>query len=261
LARFAPRASEVLGQRAAIPFLISNRHVVWTGGACVPRFNRKSGKGLVVDLDPNHWTVHPDGDDLAAVCIHRFINRDDDKVTAASYELLITEETAKAADIGIGDEVFMLGRFINHQGREIITPAARFGNISMGPAPIRNCHLNHDQVSYAVEMRSRTGFSGAPVMVYRVRGHSLAEVPNGSEDCWGILGVNWGHILDENGENTWLNGVVPAWKVIELLEVPSLREAFERADEAVARSEGDARIVRSVTAEESESTATFNDDN
>lgn len=250
LGRPAPRASKILGHEVYIPFLVSNRHVVWDAGASVPRFNRPDGGGFVIGLDPTNWTVHPDGDDLAAVCVFGLINRVQQKITTAGYELLITEQSAKDAQIGIGDEIFMLGRFINHQGRETIKPAVRFGNISMAPAPIRNPNSQRDQISYAVEMRSRTGFSGAPVIVYRIPGAALAELPKGYEGSWGILGVNWGYILDEDGENTWLNGVVPSWRVIELLNEPTLMAAFEMAEKGAENLVDDSGATPSAAVQE-----------
>ena len=57
----------------------------------------------------------------------------------------------------------MIGRFLNHQGtKDKIVPAVRFGNISVMLELIWNSTVSKDQLSFAVEMRSRTGFSGSP---------------------------------------------------------------------------------------------------
>lgn len=231
VSRVAPRTSEALGYRASIPFLISNRHVVYDSGCSVPRFNRRDGGGKILDFGPEDWFVHPDGDDVAAVCVFPMLDRTQDEISTASFENLITEETAERSDLGVGDDVYMMGRFINHQGREAIRPAVRFGNISMTPELIWDHTHKRNQLSYAVEMRSRSGFSGSPVIVYRQEGRSLKELPEEHETGWGILGINWGHIIDENQENTWLNGVVPAWKIVEVLETPELESIFNAADE------------------------------
>ena len=89
--------------------------------------------------------------------------------------------------------------------------------------PITNPAIGKDQESFAVEMRSRTGFSGSPVMVYRT---PLSSIEDGLKyvKFTGLLGVNWGYILDEETqENTWLNGVVPAWKILEMLDMPAVK--------------------------------------
>lgn len=143
---------------------------------------------------------------------------------------LVTPEYMNTVEIGVGDEVFMIGRFINHQGQKENRASARFGSISM---MLENIWVQQDrryQESFAVEMRSRTGFSGAPVAVYRTAATTLADTKH--NDFWGILGVNWGYILDEQGENTWLNGVVPAWKVIDLLEYTNLKKQHEQHERA-----------------------------
>ncbi len=47
---------------------------------------------------------------------------------------------------------------------------------------------------------------------------------------WALLGVNWGYIHDEDGENSWLNGVVPAWKILEVLETAPLLAEHAKAE-------------------------------
>ena len=101
----------------------------------------------------------------------------------------------------------MIGRFLNHQGtKETITPAHRFGNISVMPEPIWNTCINADQLSFAVEMRSRTGFSGSVVAAYRGPNNSIFNVPAEINTFLWVIGVNWGHILErDTGENTWFS--------------------------------------------------------
>ena len=37
-------------------------------------------------------------------------------------------------------------------------------------------------------------------------------------------------------ENTWLNGVVPAWKILEMLELPELKEHHELMESRIVAS-------------------------
>jgi hypothetical protein len=121
---------------------------------------------------------------------------------------LMTQQAENTFAVGVGDETFMIGRFLNHQGdADVLLPAARFGTISMPARRIWNGQLRRDQLSFGVEMRSRTGFSGSPVFVYRTAATNPFEVKGASEKFWGLLGVNWGYILEKDtGENTWLWG-------------------------------------------------------
>lgn len=256
--RRLPKTSKVLGQPVSIPYLVSCRHVVWEAAACVARFNRHDGKGKIIDLGVEHWHVHPAGDDLAAVNIFGLITRAEERFSCADFDSLITQKAVENAHIGVGDDVFMIGRFINHQGREnAIQQSVRFGNISMAPAMIRQSGPREfDQLSWAVEMRSRSGFSGSPVIAYRVPGAALADLPEGSDNLWGVLGVDWGHIVDEKGENTWLNGVVPSWKVIELLDQGPLREHFDFTDALLAKAEESGGVVLDVAVEDADASTT-----
>ena len=219
--------------RSYVPYLISNRHVVWNAGACVVSLNRRDGNAPdVVDIDQAEWQVHPGNADLAAVCMLGRFDMATHRVAFLRDHTFLTKEFMQSADVGVGDEVFMIGRFINHQGAVHNKPAVRFGSLSMMLEPLWNNALQRDEDSFAVEMRSRTGFSGSPVVVYRTVSTVLTDVPEDHRDFHRLLGVNWGYVLDENGENTWLNGVVPAWKIDELLKVPELQR---QQDEAVAQ--------------------------
>ena len=103
--------------------------------------------------------------------------------------------------------------------------------------PIYNSATKKDELSFAVEMRSRAGFSGSPVAVYRTAATNPFNVKGGQpglkggyRDFWRLLGVNWGYVFDEKDGNSYLNGVIPAWRIRELLEVPALRKHDEYTD-------------------------------
>jgi hypothetical protein len=234
VSRKIPDSERVTGGRALyIPYLVSNRHVVFGGGASVVSINRRDGGAPdIFPLEPTDWVEHPRGDDVAVTCIYGLADSAVHKTSHISADTLLIPEAITHLQIGVGDEVFMAGRFINHQGRETNRPAARFGSISMGLEKIWVAADNRWQDSFAVEMRSRTGFSGAPVAVYRTRATVISrDIPPEKQEFWGLLGVNWGYILDEDGENTWLNGVVPAWKILETLGSPPLKDRQKKFEE------------------------------
>jgi hypothetical protein len=218
-------------------YAVTNFHVAWSAGASVLRLNRRDGRKHILDLASSDWVPHPDGDDLAVAFLSGrlggldSVDRAIDHLRFVETDRLLTEETMRRCSIGVGDDVFMIGRFLNHQGtKDTITPAVRFGSISVMPEPIWNTTINADQLSFAVEMRSRTGFSGSPVAAYRTPLNRIFNVPAEQHEFLWVIGVNWGHILEKDtGENTWLNGVIPAWKILELLEVPALRDNHDKA--------------------------------
>jgi len=226
---------EVFGKVTYAPYLVSNRHVVFEGSAVVATINKRDGgEPYVVDIDQEAWVAHPEGDDVAATSVMGRFDRVLHKVSFIKVDAFFTRERAAEMALGVGDEVFMVGRFVNLQGVDVNRPAARFGSISAGPImiPTRGPGgVIREQESYAVEMRSRTGFSGSPVCAYRTLATTLTNVPEGAKDFWGLLGVNWGYVRDEEGENTWLNGVVPAWKILDILNTPRLLEVHEAIEQ------------------------------
>jgi hypothetical protein len=234
-------SENVFGKRLSLAYLISNRHVVFDSSACVASVNRRDGGPPDIwEFDQNDWYEHPGRDDLVATCVNPHYDRAVHKCSFIPEERIITPSKIDELQIGIGDECFMIGRFYNLQGRQTNRPALRLGNISMMLERIWVHDEKRFQESFAVEMRSKEGFSGSPVIMWRKPWTWLAEdLPDDKLDFWGLLGVNWGYIYDEKKENTWLNGVVPAWKITELLDRPELR-AIHTAHEAAIQQTGGA---------------------
>jgi hypothetical protein len=219
---------ERAGRQLYIPYLVTNRHVVYAGGASVLSINRRDGgRPDIIEYEPTDWTVHPKGDDVAAICIMNDVFEHIHDISYVTVADLLRPNIL--SHTGLGEDVLMVGRFVNHQGKSINRPAVRFGNISMMLEDIWVGRDKRFQESFAVEMRSRTGFSGAPVLPYRMQYKDNMIWLHGM----GILGINWGYIFDEDGENTWLNGVVPAWKITELLDSKPMQKRHDQISEEV----------------------------
>jgi len=163
----------------------------------------------------------------------------------------ITLEKINAYKLGPGDGVFLIGRFVNHEGRDSNTPAVRFGNIAMMPGPPVERQDGSLQDSFLVDMRSISGYSGSPAFTYipapelgfrRIR---HANEPRTDIGPW-LLGVDWGHlqrledVVDRNGgkhpdglcvsSNTGMAGIVPAWKLYDLLYSEGLQAERKELD-------------------------------
>src|SRR5690606_32765811 len=88
------------------------------------------------------------------------------------------------------------------------------------------------QESFLIEARSLSGFSGSPVFLYvppfspRFKTGGFEPDDHGfrSEVSTGLLGVDWGsfRLGDEVSPNTGIMGVVPVWKLDELLDHPEV---------------------------------------
>ena len=174
-------------------YCVTNKHVVVEMASPVVRLNTTDGGYDLIELNPEDWVYHRDGDDLAA-CPFGFENPTYYKYSMLHPALFITEEVIERHNIGVGDEVYMVGRFVNHQGQQQNTPVVRFGNISMAkPQPIRN-EWGLLQESFLIETRSLGGFSGSPVFVYSTPFSYYPALYGEREHGTWLLGVNWGHM-------------------------------------------------------------------
>jgi trypsin-like peptidase len=239
-------------------YAVTNYHVVYDSNSPVLRLHRRDGKLSILDLKKEDWVPHPDGEDLAIAYISENTDLSDtlQNVKFVTTSQFLTPEIIKSHDIGLGDDVFMVGRFLNHQGtKDALAPAVRQGSICMMTQPLWNSVTNNDAPSFSVEMRSRTGFSGSPVVVYRNSLTAPISAPSVEPGVppfwWYLLGVNWGYVNEKDtGENTWLNGVVPAWKILELLEEPLLKDLHDAATEKIKKwQRGHGTTTAAATAE------------
>ena len=156
-------------------------------------------------------------------------------------------------NIGPGDDVCMVGRFVNRDGVQKNSPSVRSGVISIMHQEKVPHPLGHDQETISVEMRSIGGYSGSPVFViippFSVR-HDNGPQSNTSS-FMALLGVDWGHVqtrepvrINEKGDkhsgglfveyNAGMANVVPAWRLAALLDIPQLACAREELDQRIA---------------------------
>jgi hypothetical protein len=171
-----PAGRDLAGQSITQIYAVTNWHVVCDQGCSVIRLNTLDGGTDVIEFGPEEWHFMPGKYDVAITPlsidgrIHRVSN---------TSTLLFAQARRPAPDprIGIGDDVFMIGLFVDHDGITTNVPSARFGNISMMPnsrATIKQ-PTGYLGESFVIDMHSRTGFSGSPVYVYRTFGADLAQ--------------------------------------------------------------------------------------
>ena len=227
------------------PYAVTNRHVIQDARSRVIRFNTSVGGTEIMETQLEDWTC-ADADDLA---VTRLPFDDQRKQYHIGSDVFMTKAELDNVKIGPGDEAFMVGRFIGHDGKQTNTPAIRFGNISMQPTLVKS-ESGAEHESFLVEMRSASGYSGSPVFAYI----NPAEAPfrrlNHEQirryGPW-LLGVDWGHLnawsevsLKNTNErhpdgwavnaNTGMACVSPAWRLVKLLDREELRSERRRLD-------------------------------
>ncbi len=236
-------------------YAVTNWHVAVKGGNSVIRINTSDGKTDIFEHDPSDWQFIPGGPDICALPLHarhpfhdfRFILPD----------RFATPELIKELSIDAGEDVLMVGRFVDHDGGEINMPALRFGNISVMPTKMRQ-PTGYVGDAYCIDLHSRSGYSGSPVFVYRTIGQDLTVSginlnQPGFILCLGIhfgqFSENWDiedsceteeemaslagkRIVGASGMTT----VIPIWEVMRLLNSGDLMINRKRSDAHLAAS-------------------------
>jgi hypothetical protein len=244
-------------------YVVTNAHV-----AATCSFIRTSHQ-LQPIIRIESWTNHPGGDDIAIA--HLGILGIDTialgKIVHRSF--FVTPDILQTAQIGPGDQLFMTGRFTGLDERERTQATVRAGTLSIGSTiPVRNDALGVMQESFFAEVNSKAGYSGSPVYV---------EIP--PELPWpspivgfphrppylGLLGITWGiwrsyvPLLDSQThqqtgdrvlhENSGIELVIPAWRIMEVLQDEGVERHRHEAVAAARRDQPHSRPEAVATSE------------
>jgi hypothetical protein len=238
---------------------VTNWHVAVRDGCSVIRANKAGGGIRVINRDPSEWIFRPKWHDLAIIGLPDDLG---DAMTSVHRNMLLTKQDI--ADLGIwsGADVFMIGRFVDHDGRSTNQPSTRFGHISVMPAFGIKQPTNATLESYVLDVHSRTGYSGSPTFVYRTLGTDLrrSSMVTGPGTVFvKMLGIHWGQFPEKwkvtaigkvkpssqprrfigETEIEGLSGMtcaIPSWALLELLNDPRA-QAFLAAQENALRAQ------------------------
>ncbi len=208
-------------------YLVTSSHVAIMHRNNTVRINTKQNGIEFLQINDLDWTSHPHGDDIAICKIDKKTNWD---LKALVWkDLAATSPRIKELNIGVGDEIFMIGRFVAHNGINYNQPLARFGNIAMMPGNPVMDGRKLEVEAFLGEMRSISGFSGSPVFVYLAPGAyrgNKTMMPFYSETI-GLIGIDTGH-LEMKGktsesnlitlQNSGVTIISPIWKIKETIE-------------------------------------------
>jgi len=167
-------------------YAVTNWHVAVQGMWSQIRVNILDGESRFIPLSPDDWHYERDGADLAIADVTDWLDVETDDVEMLPEHFLLTKDWAKFAGLELGEDVFMIGMYANVSASNRNSPAARFGSLSRpadDQAPLKAGINGAMRPAHLLDMRSRTGFSGSPVFVYR------------DEDCFAreayIEGEGW----------------------------------------------------------------------
>ena len=243
-------------------YAVSNWHVAVQKGFSVLRVNSTDGPPEIIELGPEDWEFDPEAGHDIAVAV---VTLGQARMSLVESHALVTRDKFSGENaLGVGDDTFMVGRFVDHDGGPTNQPAARFGHISIGPSKLRGV-FNKDVDMICLDTNSRTGFSGSPVYVYRTMTSDLEALAR--PELQGqillikraglmLLGVHTGQFPEwwaaENGPEVESDGteeasagqvrglsgmtrVAPAWGIQQLLDLPKFKAGRDAADDEYAR--------------------------
>jgi hypothetical protein len=227
-------------------YAVSNRHVVQNGSLFI-RLNTKEEVIDVLDTTIAQWRF-TDNQDIAVCPLALSGNH---KIRLVLDATFITKEIVSAENIGPGDDIFLVGRFMNHEGKQCNTPTVRFGHVSMMPRdPVgHSTNFSGTQESFLGDVHAISGFSGSPVFV---AGSAMRQMPVGKASVlqfrqpapvW-LLGVEWGYLNQDDPEwgpiakgvkeNSGMTAIVPAWRLRELLDIEELQNIRKAEDDKIS---------------------------
>lgn len=201
----------------------------------------------------NIWFQHP-SDPTADVAVIPFAMNPDLETVSVSTRHFIDASVLSTEQIGIGDEVFIVGLFAHAAGKTRNMPLVRHGNIAMIPTEQVQIESGYADV-YLIEARSIGGLSGSPVFVRKTvsikgkdnLGRDISF--SGPASDFRLLGLMHGHwdinefdinnprwTHSQRGVNLGIGVVVPACKILETLNCPALVAARQRNEDAIRSS-------------------------
>ena len=246
-------ASTLLGpDQVRALYVVTNRHCAERTPAI--RLNTTDGAMEIITPEQSEWHYHPDGDDVAVLPLGLASERPQfQSVPVQSRHAGVVDEgwvvsEATFPKVQPGTDAFFVGRYVTHSGVQRNLPVVRFGSVAMTPTEPIEQGDGFKQDSFLVEARSQSGFSGSPVFVYNTMAGGLGAIRAAMGEL-SLVGIVCSHLpiqrpaLDPTTrkpitqgfyvqENSNMACVVPAWKIVELIEqkkeLIKLREAQKR---------------------------------
>lgn len=211
------------------------------GGPFYFGVNFKDGKAgwLVSDIK---WWYHPT-DPTADVAVTVMAPSERTDMEHIPEAIFATDENIKRYNLGLGDEISIIGLFTNFIGTSKHFPIVRTGSIAMMPTDKVPFEGGPMEV-YLAEGRSIGGLSGSPVFVRPTSrivglGNEQGPQPVFGVGVFQFLGLMLGHwdlpvgvnLGQAEAVNMGISIVVPAKKILETLYHPELVALRNEQDE------------------------------
>lgn len=146
-------------------YAVTNQHVI----SDVHFIRFTLGDGSIGEIEIPHWEFIDGGPDIALADVTEDVDAFGPNLLGLARGTFVTPEFSDDAQLNIGEDGFMLGLFADEPGTKRNAPIGRFGNLAaMADKDHRIEQPNgYHNPTFLFDLRSRTGFSGSPVFIYR----------------------------------------------------------------------------------------------
>lgn len=237
---FVSIEAEGFGRRFV--YLITAKHVIVAakrhgdGQHVHLRVNMASGEARYLISNISDWRYHEDDTSIDVAVLNWNVPATVVDFVSLQHTMCATDEVIQQQTIGIGDEVFLTGLFVNHHGKNRNLPIVRVGNIALMPKEKIATRDFGSIEAYLVEARSIGGLSGSPVFVHLAPFRVIDGQIRQSKKQYYWLGLMHGHwqmpvsktdtdelkidTLEGEKLNMGIAIVVPATNVMDVLNQP-----------------------------------------
>lgn len=205
------------------------------------RLNHNNGQAVLISIPISDWVYHPDDPSVDVAACHFAFNTQEIDHKWFPFSASATPDVIEQQKISIGDDLFLVGLFAPHYGREKNIPIVRVGNIAAMPQEKVSTRIGPID-AFLIEARSIGGLSGSPVFVH-ISGIRHGTLMGGWQ--FFLLGLMHGHyesslpgdpkpkndILQSEAVNWGIAIVIPAEKILETLNHSKLQGVENKARE------------------------------
>jgi transposase-like protein len=218
-------------------YAVTNSRVIKSGFPVV-RADTLDREIALFEKGRKEWVHHPGGEDVAACLLG--LASDYPRIGYYLTNDFLTRDGLGPLGIGVGSDVFLMGRFLNARGVQLSAPAARFGYLAMTdrqPVPQPDGGARESFLVRGLEPGEHTG---GPVFVYSEQSPGGEPSPGRRAPVQLFLGIDQGHVrrdtrvVNARGEphpRGWKVSsphgpviVTPAWKLKDLLRAEQLMD-------------------------------------
>lgn len=242
-------------------YLVTAKHISTKLQEDLPfalRLNKKNGGASVIEIDNQDdidWHYH--SDDTVDLAVAEFEAPRWADVMYVSNDLFLHGEEIEELNVGAGDPAFIVGLFHKLHGTERNLPVVYTGHIASLPGDEKIPVENAEVEGYLVQANTISGCSGSPVFTGRVintpinvqKSPVLRDWARKSARLLGVWQSSWkvkgseivsiktdGDDVDfEKLAPLGMGVVVPAVKLLEILNMSKLSKSREAAGRSKAR--------------------------